>query len=144
MLRMKHTCGIFTVIHISYDHLLSDHFALDPKSHVHNEHIHTIVVHTNHTHTSFVHITRARCRVVLSTSELGPAHHRCPYLSSSFFLPLPRHESLLIPSLMSTMMTSIQLSSIPMTSTHPLSTSRELDVVVLSTPEFRPAHHRLP
>ncbi|KAH0863705.1 hypothetical protein HID58_012326, partial [Brassica napus] len=158
---IKNTYRIFTVIHIS-----SDHFALDPKSHDHNDHIHITVVHTNHTHTSFVHITRARCNVVLSTPKLGPAHHRCPYLSSSFFLPLPKHINLihvessllsishlttsylatshLIPSLMSTMTTSIQLPSTPITSTHPLSASRELDVVVLSTLEIGPAHHRCP
>ncbi|KAG2316048.1 hypothetical protein Bca4012_066891 [Brassica carinata] len=66
---MEDTGRIFTVVHISSDHLLSDNFTLDPNFHVHTNHIHTMTSKQN------------RC------PHRSHPHNLCPQQSYPFELP---------------------------------------------------------
>lgn len=137
---MEDAGGIFTVIHISTDHLLSDHCVLDPpppNSHVHSHHIHTIAVHTDHIHTSSVQSSHI-CTSHISTLaiETNTEHGRCKrdlhcYLYFIWSLFIWPHRTW-PPALMSTTTTSTQLPSTSITSTHPLFTA------VTSAPHISP------
>ena len=128
---------IFTVIHISTDHLLSDNCALDPpNSHVHSHHIHTISVHTVHIHTASLSTAVTSTPHTSPHSPLKLTHSMEDASGICIFIHIsPDHLlsdiALDPPALMSTTTTSTQLSSTSITPTHPLSTTVTSATLVL-------------